>query len=177
MTRDLSRLRDVLGANSQPWNALRAEAFLRIAGQGEGAMENGVRLYSGAKFATAWSNFTRGNRNVADVLFTPYEQGQISNLAATGQRVTGSVRGGDLPSNTPVGIDLIKKLPFMRAASHLIQILPGGKELSSALGAAKTRSFTYGAAPAKAAGIAVSRPVYGRVGGAIGAQVASGQAK
>ena len=43
LARDLTRIRDMLGADSAGWNALRQEAFLRLSRTAEGAFEGGER--------------------------------------------------------------------------------------------------------------------------------------
>lgn len=108
--RDLSKVRDLLGADSDAWNGLRAEAFTRIADAGEGAMEGGSRQFSGAKFAKAWEEANRKDRRLMDLLFTPQERTQIDAFAALSSRITNPVKGGDNPSNTAMALKHLKSI-------------------------------------------------------------------
>lgn len=124
LTRDLASLRDTLGADSGSWNALRSEAWNRIAGSAEGPMEAGAPQFSGAKLASAWNRAKSQDPNVLDVLFSPQEQGVINRFVATTQRATTPVRGGDNPSNTAITLKSFFTLPFIRNAAALTHAIP-----------------------------------------------------
>ncbi|WP_169054903.1 hypothetical protein [Azospirillum sp. TSA2s] len=109
--RDLARMREVLGPESPAWNAVREEAWLRLARGMEGGMlPTGERSVSGAKFATAFDN---APREVMNVLFTPDEQLLMRQFRRVAVRATVDVPGGNNYSNTAV------------AASNMVQRLVG----------------------------------------------------
>ena len=140
--RDLTRLRTVLGPDSQAWNSLRAEAFQRIAGTGEGPTENGQRLFSGAKFNRAWTDFIAKDPRLASRLFSEDERSLISRFAKVAAKATTPVRGGDNPSNTSVAlVRLVNELaitPFIRAVPFIGEhILEGIEHGISVRGASK----------------------------------------
>ena len=118
--RDLERMRSVLGEGPE-WNAIRAEHFQRLASRADGAMEGGVRQFSGANLNKSWQDFLRDNRALADTLYTPEEQRQISTFASLAADITSPVRGGDNPSNTAAALlgivpQFIKNIPFLGRA-------------------------------------------------------------
>lgn len=123
LSRDLNRLRTVLGAESGEWNALRAEAFQRIASEGMGGVEGGVQRFSGQNFAKAWNKANERDPGLLTSLFTPEERQTINHFAAVSQRVTTPVTGGDNSSNTAVTqvamqrlsqLPVLRNIPFMR---------------------------------------------------------------
>lgn len=154
MTRDLSNLRDTLGADSASWNALRAEAWQRIAGAGEGAMEGGTPQLSGAKLATAWNRAKTSDPSVIGTLFTPEERATIDRFVATTQRATTPVRGGDNPSNSAITMRSFLALPFVRTAVAGLHVIPFAPELiggaATSYRSARTAGATVFAKPGKA---------------------------
>lgn len=123
LSRDVIRLRDTLGVDSDAWNAIRSEAFSRIASGGEGAYEGGARQFSGPKFAKAWEDFTRKSPSLAEALFSPEEISQINQFSSVAVRATSPVKGGDNSSNTAVaakrllmGLKFVRGVPFLRDA-------------------------------------------------------------
>lgn len=108
LSRDLIRLKGVLGPDSEAWNALRGEAFKRLAREGEGAPEAGQPQFSGQKFFKAWNKLQADNPQVVDTLFSPDERKLISDFAEVAQKATTSVKGGDNPSNS--GVLVVKKV-------------------------------------------------------------------
>jgi hypothetical protein len=128
LSRDMIRLRSVLGADSPEWNALRAESFRRLAQQGEGGVEGGTRQFSGVKFLKAWQDFKRAAPELANTLFTPEERGTIDQFAGVSARVTAPVKGGDNSSNTAVAaLNLLRNLRFLKA-------VPGARGVVDAVG-------------------------------------------
>lgn len=104
LLRDMMRVREELGPQSQAWNALREEAFLRFARSADGAATPTGREFSGAKFAKAWEDAQRTNGEVVRVLFTEPERNLISQFARVARRVTTNVKGGANTSNTSAGV-------------------------------------------------------------------------
>jgi hypothetical protein len=100
LKRDLDRLKDVLGEDSEEWNSIRAEAFKRVARAGEGAAEAGQPQFSGQKFFNAWTKVKNDDPQVVERLFTPDEVAVIDKFAEVAQRVTSPVKGGDNSSNS-----------------------------------------------------------------------------
>lgn len=115
LVRDLSKLRDTLGARSPEWNAIRAEAFQRFGRQGEGAVEGTDRAFSGVKFAKAWQDFQRNNPQLAQTLFSNDERSTITQFAHASLHATSPVVGAVNHSNsTTVAAQLLSRLPFVR---------------------------------------------------------------
>lgn len=108
--RDMEKVRDLLGADSDAWNALRAEAFVRMAGAGEGAMEGAAQQFSGAKFAKAWQKANTEDARLVGMLFNQEERARIDAFSGIASRVTGSVKGGDNPSNTAAALKYLGRL-------------------------------------------------------------------
>jgi hypothetical protein len=108
LSRDLTRLKTVLGPDSEAWNALRGEAFKRVAREGEGAPEGGHPQFSGQKFMKAWNKLSTDNPQIVETLFTPDERKLIGDFAEIAQRATTPVKGGDNPSNS--GVLVVKKV-------------------------------------------------------------------
>jgi hypothetical protein len=162
--RDLKRLETVLGKDSEEWNGLRAEAFLRLAKAGEGVAESGAPQFSGQKFMSAWEKAKRDDPHILGVLFTPEERATIDKLAKVAQIATTPVRGGDNPSGTSfAAAKLLKPLAnFLSvgggAAAGGAAGGPGGSAIGALFGAMlkdvgemlavrKAGKITYGAKP------------------------------
>lgn len=162
--RDLKRLQGVLGKDSDEWNGLRSEAFMRIARAGEGSPEGGLPQFSGQNFMKAWEKAKKEDPQVLGVLFTPEERQLVDQFAEVAQRVTMPVKGGDNPSNTAITAKRFFE-PVMQFLSvgggagggAAIGGVPGAvggaalgsfmKQLREILSAGKARRFTYGAKP------------------------------
>lgn len=111
MLNGLQRLRSELGANSQAWNSLREEAFLRLGRSGEGATQPLGRDFSGANFAKAWETMQQKSPEVVRILFSQEERNLISQFARVARRVTTNVRGGNNSSDTSAGVaQLVKRM-------------------------------------------------------------------
>lgn len=140
LSRDLVRLRKVLGKDSDEWGALRSEVFGRIARAGEGAPEGGVPTFSGQKFFKAWERAKTKDPEIVRTIFTPEERDLIDRFATIAQRATTPVRGGDNPSNTAVASVVIKKaldsLGAMTGAAVGSVAGPGGAAVGSRVGGA-----------------------------------------
>lgn len=110
--RDLVKVRDVLTESGQgeSWDALRSEAFMRIAGAGNAGVEGGAQQFSGAKFLSAWNKAKSEDPRLINLLFKPEEKATIDQFAALSARVTSPVKGGDNPSNTALALGALKKL-------------------------------------------------------------------
>lgn len=100
LKRDLVRLKTVLGPESEAWNAIRGEAFKRLARAGEGAAEAGQPQFSGQKFFNAWTKAKADDDELFTGLFTGEERALIDRFAEVSQRATTAVKGGDNPSNS-----------------------------------------------------------------------------
>jgi hypothetical protein len=162
--RDLKRLEKVLGKDSDEWNALRAETFMRIARAGEGAPEGGVPQFSGQNFMKAWERVKKEDPNVLGVMFTPEERALVDQFAEVAQKVTTPVKGGDNPSNSAItGKKLLEPIFQFLAigggagGGAAMGGIPGAaagaamgsfmKQLKEILSAGKARRITYGAKP------------------------------
>jgi hypothetical protein len=100
LARELKKVRSILGKDSAEWNALREEAFIKFAEQGEGAMVGGSRQFSGANFKKSWELAQRKNPEVMRTLFNPEELKTINQFANVAARTTNPVKGGANFSNT-----------------------------------------------------------------------------
>lgn len=164
LSRDLARLKGVLGEDSAEWGALRAEAFSRIARAGEGAPEGGAAQFSGQKFFKAWSDAKAKDPQIVRTLFTAEERDIIDQFAEVAQRATTPVKGGDNASNSGVYVVAMAK----RALENLGTMTggavgsvggPGGAAVGAGVGRAfdtfmrdvgavvKARKATLGAKP------------------------------
>lgn len=115
MVRGLMRIRDQLGPDSQAWNSLREEAFLRMARAGEGAATPTGREFSGANFAKAWETALAKSPGTMRLLFTEQERNLISQFAEVARRTTTPVKGGANFSNTSAGNAQVVRRLFMSA--------------------------------------------------------------
>ena len=146
--RGLTKLKEVLGPDSDGWARIRGEAFARIAQAGEGPMEAGAAQFSGAKFSTAWSKAKAEDPNLIATLFKPEEVRTIDKFAVVANRATKPVTGGDNASNTAVAsraLHAFKRLPFMAIEStpfidHLAEKIDN---------AARSRAITQATSGAK----------------------------
>lgn len=146
--RDLTRLRTVLGPQSQEWNSIRAEVFQRVGSQGEGGVEFGSRQFSGVKFQKAWQDFVRKDPRLAEELFTAEERATIDRFAAIAARVTSPVRGGDNSSNTAVaGARLLGNLKFLRGLPFVKELTGEFEAQVNVRAAARATSPDIGPAP------------------------------
>lgn len=100
LNRDLTRIRDMLGADSTAWNGIREEVFLRLARTLEGQLEGNVRMASGANFLKAWQKAQLENPGILRILFNDSERRIIGQFAADASAATTPVRGGQNFSNT-----------------------------------------------------------------------------
>lgn len=100
LAREMRRIRDRLGAQSEGWRALKEEAFMRFAGQLDGAMQGDARMVSGANFLKAWQDAYKKNPELMRVLFSETERDLITRFGEVASRVTTPVRGGENYSGT-----------------------------------------------------------------------------
>lgn len=119
LVRDVRRMRDILGPDSEEWNAIRQEAFLRIASKSLGENTPTGRAFSGAKLATAWEDFRRRNRELAAEMFNEAERRDIGNWVETARRVTVDERSLRAPSTSA---DQMKRL-LSRQVQQRIPVL------------------------------------------------------
>lgn len=111
LARDLSRLKGRLGPDSDAWKALKEEAWLRFANQGDGAAQGAERMFSGVKFKKAWDQAWNKNGPTMRVLFDERERKLVDTFAEVAARTTGKVAGGDQPSGTTIAIsNIVQKL-------------------------------------------------------------------
>lgn len=162
--RDLKRLQTVLGKDSEEWNSLRAETFLRLARAGEGAPEGGVPQFSGQKFLKAWEKAKREDPQVVGVLFTPDERKLLDEFAEVAQVATTPVKGGSNTSNSAIFLKRMGE-PMLRllatgggsGGGAIVGGVPGAvaggvigslmKDLREILAVGKARKFTTNVKP------------------------------
>ena len=150
LVKGIKSLKDQLPAEN--WNAIREEAFLRLAQMGEGAYQGATRDFSGVNFKKAWDSFMMKNAPLARELFTGEERQTISQFATQAAKATGRVKGGDNFSNTtPAAANMVQRffnMPFMTA--KIAAVLSNTPGASSALGVVSTSravNSTSGAIP------------------------------
>lgn len=101
VSRNISRLKSLLGPDSPEWHAVREEAWLRFARAGEGPMKpDGGRAFSGTKFAKALDDTLRDHPGAMKALFTPEELGVMQQFKRVAARTTIPAEGGKNFSNT-----------------------------------------------------------------------------
>lgn len=166
LNRDLLKVRDLLGPESEEWNAIRQEAFLRIATESLGGSLPGeaARLYSGAKFDKAVTKFRDENPRLWETLFTATERRDIGNLAQVMRRVTTKDPATYGPSTTPyiqriLNNQVLRKIPVIR---EFADVLMG--TVQNAIGTGKAARATSGAVtppvrPVAARGVAPAVPL------------------
>jgi len=131
---NMKKLRDTLGADSQEWNALREEAFMRFASAGKGASPGGVEQFSGVNFKTNWTNAWQKDAPLMSQLFTQREKQIIDQFADVSARVTSQTKYGGNPSGTSYAMnDLLLKLPFGRKLRDFLKEAEGASRASQAL--------------------------------------------
>lgn len=118
MARNLTRLRDVLGADSDAWSAIRQEAFNRIANKAIGRSGPNGREFSGANFAKAWEEFNSKNPELARTIFSAEERRDIGNFANVARRATTLDSAVYAPSTSPFQMRRImdmaaKRIPYI----------------------------------------------------------------
>lgn len=113
LARDLLTLKKNLP--KQEWNALRQEAFLRLAKEAEGVFREGEQVVSGVSFKKAWANLKKENPGVVNNLFSKEERNVITQFANVAARATNTAVNASNSSNQAMG--LIQKLAAMLAAS------------------------------------------------------------
>lgn len=123
LTRDVKRIRDVLGPDSPEWAGVRSEVFQRLASAGRGPSTPGSPInFSGQKFAEAWGKMNAKSPELVRTMFTPEERQMISDFADIAQRATAKVKGGDNPS----GSGFVVLQATKKALSNLGAVLGGG---------------------------------------------------
>lgn len=166
LTRDLDRLRDVLGPKSEEWNGMRAEVFMRLARAGEGSPEAGAAQFSGQKFLKAWNELNEKNPRMVKGMFTDEERDLITKFADVAQAATTTVKGGANTSNSAIAAKrmLDKVGQFMSVGGGagggaLVGGVPGAamgamfgsllKDVREFLAVGKARKLTERALPAR----------------------------
>jgi hypothetical protein len=148
MTRDLRKMKDLLGDDSAGWKAIKEEALLRFLRKSEGAMRPTEQAFSGAGFAKAWAEANKESPHLLRELFTPDEMNLISQFSRYAQRVTMSQPGGVNTSNTGgavaqffrkfMGAELVG--PKIVAFFEQVPLLKGFTQIPDAMKAAGSAS-------------------------------------
>lgn len=157
--RDLTRLRDVLGADSPQWGALREEAWMRLANQGLGAVtQTGERQISGTRFANAYDRAVREHKPILDALFTADEQKLMEQFRDVAVRATREPQYSTAASSANLVTNMARE--FWRRRGTLPVV---GPLLQNVVGSARAMGATSGRPPraptpmgTKAAGAAPS---------------------
>lgn len=140
--RDLTRLKEVLGPDSAEWNALREEAWIRFASQGNGATNGMTAQFSGANFKKGWDSAWERDPFLMATLFSKSDKQLVDQFARTAAMVTNPVKGGANFSNTGAAIAgdakrLVTRGLFGPRAAQYFANLPGvGGLLGEARGGA-----------------------------------------
>lgn len=111
LARELVKVRDLLGAGSAEWSALREEVFMRFARAGEGAMVGGTEQFSGANFKRAWAAANNRNAPLMREMFSAEERSLIGQFADVAAFVTNPAKGGANFSNTtPAAVNVLSRI-------------------------------------------------------------------
>lgn len=102
LARDLIAMRNQLPAAE--WDMLRQEAFLKLMRFGEGAFQDGERMYSGVKFKKALQDMLDTNPTVVKALFTPREVGLLKQFANVSASATGAAVNASNSANAAAGM-------------------------------------------------------------------------
>lgn len=86
------------------WNMLRQEAFLKLMRFGEGAFQDGERMYSGVKFKKALQDMLDTNPTVVKALFNPREVGLLKQFANVSASATGAAVNASNSANAAAGM-------------------------------------------------------------------------
>lgn len=157
LVRDLTRLRDTLGADSPEWNSLRVEAQHRLLGRDAGT-EN---------FGQAWEQFSTQSPQLARILMSPQEQAALTGArrgvsdavadrgaVEAGQRVLSAPSDEYAASMTSVGgRRLLAQVGAARELQGMIERPTQGatgalNRVSSSTRARNNLSETFGESPA-----------------------------
>jgi hypothetical protein len=145
LPRDLMTLRANLP--TEEWNALRQEAFFRLADTAKGGMRGGEQQISGVNFKKAWDTLRERNPGVVNVLFTKDEQKVFSQFANVAARATNTLantsntaaamsgiiqRLGGMLGQTGVG-RLLARLPIPLLAERGLMEVGGGIRAAGAV--------------------------------------------
>ena len=139
LARDLLTMKRQLP--EQEWNMLRQEAFLKLMRFGEGAFQDGERMYSGVKFKKALQDMMDTNPTVVKALFTPQEVGLLKQFANVSAAATGGAINASNSANSAA--NMFQKLVGMVGSTNLAQFASraiGVSWLRSAYGG--TRAFS-----------------------------------
>lgn len=164
LARELRKVKSIIGEGPE-WNALREEAFLRFASQGEGAMVGGKRAFSGGNFKKSWDDAMGKNPEVMRTLFTGDEIKLINQFAAVAARTTNPVKGGANSSNTTPALARLVQ-------SVLGPVFNGSVRIQTLLSNAfpgVVGGLQAGRVGGRAAGVLPLRQVPGGVVGGVGA--------
>ena len=119
LARDLTRLREVMGANSQEWGALRGEHFRRLMDAGQGPLEGGAPTFSGRNFANAWRDARARAMPTLRALYSSEEIAALDRLAFLADRTTTPVTGGRNTSATTTTARALSREGLQRALGRL----------------------------------------------------------
>jgi hypothetical protein len=139
LARDLLTMKRQLP--EQEWNMLRQEAFLKLMRFGEGAFQDGERMYSGVKFKKTLQDMMDTNPTVVKALFTPQEVGLLKQFANVSAAATGGAINASNSANSAA--NMFQKLVGMVGSTNLAQFASraiGVSWLRSAYGG--TRAFS-----------------------------------
>lgn len=94
------RLKEILGDESDAWNALREAAWTKLARDPQG------RPRTAETFRKAWQRFTLNNQSLKNELFSPEEVRMMNRYGEALKRTNQSFpRGGTNPSGTAFGVE------------------------------------------------------------------------
>lgn len=102
LPRDLLTLKNKLPESE--WNALRQEAFIRLADTAEGAFRGGERQVSGVNFKKAWQNLNQNNPGVVNALFSKAERDVITQFSNVAAKATNTAINASNSANAALGM-------------------------------------------------------------------------
>lgn len=124
----------------EQWNAIRQEAFVRLADAGKTARA-GQDMFSGVNFRKNWKKISRENPAMIKTLFTPEERSLIEQFANVSARATG---GAVNASNSAAGaFNLLGRLASAFGSTNFGQFITrvtGTNAIRAAYGGARAIS-------------------------------------
>lgn len=125
LSRDLTRMREILGPESPEWAAVRGENFRRLMDAGRGPLEAGTDTFSGRNFANAWRDARRNAMPTLRELYSPGEIAALDRLAFLADRTTSPVTGGKNYSNSAT----TAKILTTGKIGSVLRVIPGAEAL------------------------------------------------
>lgn len=145
LVRNLTKIRDELGADSAEWRGLRQEMFMRLAHFGDGATTGTGEQFSAAKLIKAWREFKRLNPHLVGLMFDQQERATMEQFVRVAERTITKEGGRQMGSGAALtqlyGEWLGKMFPALARGLTIAGDLPIVRETLDAPAAAAASSY------------------------------------